>query len=131
MTQDLHPVISLRLFTDRKCFGPGVAALLHGVEGRRSLRAAAQAMGMAYSKAWRILHEAEEQLGFKLLDSTAGGRHGGGAVLTPEGARFLAAYDGWAAAVRAEAERLFAEQLGPWAGPELHPTGMQSDKTEE
>lgn len=131
MPQNLHPVISLRLFTDRKCFGPGVAALLHGVEERRSLRAAAQAMGMAYSKAWRILREAEAQLGFKLLDSTAGGRHGGGAVLTPEGARFLAAYDGWAAAVRAEAERLFAEQLGPWAGSEAAPAETQLYKTEE
>lgn len=131
MPDELHPVLTFRLFTDRKCFGPGVAALLHGVERLHSLRAAAQAMEMAYSKAWRILHEAEAQLGFKLLDSTAGGRHGGGAVLTPEGARFLAAYDGWAAAVRAEAERLFAAHLGPWAGSELHPTGMQSDKTEE
>ena len=131
MTQNLHPVISIRLFTDRKCFGPGVASLLHGVEGQRSLRAAAQAMGMAYSKAWRILHEAEEQLGFKLLDSTVGGKNGGGAVLTPDGARFLAAYDAWAAALRAEAERLFAEHLGPWTVPEAAPAETQSYKTEE
>ncbi len=131
MPQSLRPVISLRLFTDRKCFGPGVAALLHGVEGQRSLRAAAQEMGMAYSKAWRILHEAEEQLGFRLLDSTVGGKNGGGAVLTPEGARFLAAYDGWAAAARAEAERLFAQHLAPWAGPAVHPNETQSCETEE
>ena len=41
--------------------------------------AAAASMEMAYSKAWRIIHEAEEGFGFRLLDSTIGGRHGGGA----------------------------------------------------
>lgn len=116
MAQALHPVLTPRLFTDRKCFGPGVAALLHGVERLGSLRAAAQDMGMAYSKAWRILREAEDQLGFKLLASSAGGRNGGGARLTPEGERFLAAYEAWTAALRAQAESLFQSCFAPWLG---------------
>lgn len=70
MEQNLHPVLSVRLFTDEKCFGPGVAALLTLVKTCHSLRAAAMEMGMAYSKAWTILKNAEEQLGFKLLLST-------------------------------------------------------------
>ena len=115
MSDKLHPVLTLRLFTDRKCFGPGVAALLHGVEDLHSLRAAALSMEMAYSKAWRILHEAEDQLGFKLLALSAGGRNGGGAVLTPEGARFLAAYEAFRADLELQAERLFRERLAPWA----------------
>lgn len=77
MEQNLHPVLSVRLFTDEKCFGPGVAALLTLVKTCHSLRAAAMEMGMAYSKAWTILKNAEEQLGFKLLLSTTGGKHGG------------------------------------------------------
>ena len=120
MSEALHPVISLRLFTDRKCFGPGVATLLHRVEEHRSLRAAALSMEMAYSKAWRILREAEDQLGFKLLSSTAGGKNGGGAVLTEEGARFLAAYDACAAEVRAGAEASFRAHLGPWTEETKH-----------
>ena len=51
MEQKLHPVLSVRLFTDEKCFGPGVAALLTLVKTCHSLRAAAMEMGMAYSKA--------------------------------------------------------------------------------
>ena len=35
---------------------------------------------------------AEEQLGFKLLLSTTGGKHGGGAQLTEQGEALLAAY---------------------------------------
>ena len=93
----LHPVITVRLYTDEKCFGPGVAMLLERVERLRSLRSAAMDMDMAYSKAWTILRNAERQLGFKLISSTTGGRHGGGAVLTAEGERMLAAYNAYAA----------------------------------
>jgi len=93
-------------------FGPGVAALLEQVKERRSLRSAAGAMGMAYSKAWRIVHSAEEALHCKLLDSTIGGRHGGGAVLTPEGEALLAAYQSLRAEVDAYARERFQALFG-------------------
>lgn len=112
MRNDLRPVVSVRLFTDRKCFGPGVAELLRRVEERRSLRAAAQSMEMAYSKAWSVMKNAEEGLGVKLLLSSTGGKNGGGATLTDEARRLLAAYDNYCAALRAEADRLFAEEFG-------------------
>ena len=75
--------LSCRLFTDAKCFGPGVAQLLHAVQELHSLRAAALSMDMAYSKAWTIIKNSEKALGFSLLDSTTGGKGGGGAALTP------------------------------------------------
>lgn len=112
MEQKLHPVLSVRLFTDEKCFGPGVAALLTLVKTCHSLRAAAMEMGMAYSKAWTILKNAEEQLGFKLLLSTTGGKHGGGAALTPEGQALLSAYDQFCAELREYGDKLFAEKFG-------------------
>ena len=71
--EKMHYNISVRLFTAGKCFGPGMAALLSLVRERHSLRAAAAEMGMAYSKAWRILRDCEGALGFPLLDSTTGG----------------------------------------------------------
>ena len=76
--------LTVRIFTDRKCFGPGVAELLRRVRELHSLRAAAMSMGMAYSKAWTVVRNAEDGLGFHLLTSTAGGKHGGGAELTDE-----------------------------------------------
>ena len=107
MEQNLHPVLSVRLFTDEKCFGPGVAALLTLVKTCHSLRAAAMEMGMAYSKAWTILKNAEEQLGFKLLLSTTGGKHGGGAQLTEQGEALLAAYARDCQTLRDFAQRQF------------------------
>lgn len=106
----LRPALSLRIYKESaKCFGPGIAELLRRVQKAGSLRAAASDMGMAYSKAWRILNETEQALGgVLLLTRTTGGPHGGGAVLTPAGVDLLKRYTAYEAALQAEAKRLFA-----------------------
>ena len=106
--------LSCRLFTDAKCFGPGVAQLLHAVQELHSLRAAALSMDMAYSKAWTIIKNSEKALGFSLLDSTTGGKGGGGAALTPEGAQLLRAYDTFCSRLHDAADELFQEEFAPF-----------------
>ena len=113
---NLHPAVTLRLYTDQKCFGPGVAMLLRRVETLHSLRAAAMDMNMAYSKAWTILREAERGLGFPLLHSTTGGRHGGGAVLTADGRRLLKAYDICEQELKEHGQQLFEKYFTPLLG---------------
>lgn len=107
----LHAVVSMRLFTDQKCFGPGVAELLRHVDEQHSLRAAAQSMQMAYSKAWTIMKNAETGLGVKLLDKSTGGKNGGGAELTDDARRILAAYDRCCEKLRAYTSRLLSEEF--------------------
>lgn len=111
MEQRFRPVLSIRIFADEKCFGPGIAMLLKKVEEHHSLRAAAMSIGMAYSKAWTILKNSQQQLGFPLLYSTTGGKNGGGAKLTPEATALLAAYEEYCSALNREAERLFSEKF--------------------
>lgn len=107
MSNELHPVLTVRFFTDRKCFGPGVATLLHRVDAHHSLRRAAASMEMSYSKAWTIVKNAEDCLGFKLLHASTGGRNGGGAALTGEAVRLLEAYDTYCAELHRFAEEQF------------------------
>ena len=113
MDKDLHLKLTIRLYTDDhdRCFGPGIATLLHRVEEHRSLRAAAVSMNMAYSKAWRIIRTAEEVFGCPLLRSTTGGKNGGGAVLTPQGKRILTAYQEYIADLNAYGKAKFAEKF--------------------
>ncbi len=75
-----------------KFFGEGPCRLLEGVERTGSLRAAAQEMQMAYSKALHLLKHAEETLGFPLTERTIGGRGGGGSRLTPQAREFVEKY---------------------------------------
>lgn len=91
--EDLKPHIKLTI--DRpgarsdSAFGPGVAALCRGVRETGSLNAAAKNMGMAYSKAWRIVKDTEAALGVQMLIRD-GAR---GSYLTEEGTKLLDSYD--------------------------------------
>ena len=70
---------------------------------RGSLNRAAKRMGMAYSKAWRIVREAEAHLDCELLtrDGARGSR------LTPEGERALKGYQ----ELQREVDELIARRL--------------------
>ena len=78
-----------------KFFGEGPARLLQGVEKYGSLRAAATSMEMAYSKALKLLKQAEDALGFSLTARTTGGKTGGGSTLTTEGKQWLQQYEAY------------------------------------
>ena len=101
-------VITRVLFLDEdgeKFFGEGPCRLLHGVEETGSLRGAAQSMGMAYTKALKLIKHAAKALGFPLTARSAGGKDGGGSCLTPEGKEWLARYEAYRdACVRANRE---------------------------
>lgn len=108
----LRCVVTVRIHGEEKCFGPGVADLLERIDRLKSIRKATIEMNMAYSKAWRVVKTAQDQLGFPLLTSVTGGRGGGGAELTPDGRRFLATYRRFESAVREYADEAFVEFFG-------------------
>ena len=93
----MKPVTKI-IFTDDngiKFFGEGPFRLLCSVEKTGSLRAAAMEMEMAYSKASKLLKQAEANLGFSLTIRSTGGKDGGGSILTPEGKRWLRQYEAY------------------------------------
>ena len=92
-----------------KFFGEGPAWLLRGVEETGSLRAAALSMNMAYTKALKLIKNAESALGFALIHSTAGGRDGGGSRLTHQGKEWLARYEAYRDACTRANSRLYLE----------------------
>ena len=110
--KQLRCQVSVRIFGEEKCFGPGVADLLERVDRLKSLRKATIEMDMAYSKAWRIVKTAETNLGFPLLKSVTGGKGGGGAELTEDAKRFLVAYRQFEESVRSYADEAFVEIMG-------------------
>lgn len=107
MNEKLNTKLTIRLYKEGKCFGPGIAELLERIQERRSLRAAAQSMNMAYSKAWTMVRSCETALGRKLLLYATGGKHGGGAELTDDAVRLLAAYRAYCAQVQSYADEQF------------------------
>lgn len=92
-----------------KFFGEGPFQLLRAVEATGSLRAAAMSMGMAYTKALKVLKNAENALGFSLTVRTTGGKDGGGSQLTPEGKEWLLRYDNYRNACVQANHKLYQE----------------------
>lgn len=94
---------------NNKFFGEGPAQLLHAIEEYGSLRTAARSMGMAYTKALKILNNAEAILKFPLTTRRAGGKTGGGSQLTPEGKEWLTRYENYRDACIYANQQLYLE----------------------
>lgn len=94
---------------NEKFFGEGPWRLLRAVEETGSLNAAAASMDMAYTKAMKMLKNAEKALGFKLTERTVGGRNGGGSRPTAECLEWLERYEAYRAACIRENQRLYRE----------------------
>ncbi len=109
--EQLYPFIRLSIGNpaseSKSALGRGVADLCLGVRNTGSLNAAAKSMGMAYSKAWRIMKDTEAALGVMLLDRD--GAHG--SSLTPEGNIILDAYIEVEKILQEQAEKLLASRL--------------------
>lgn len=112
MGESLKYHMRLRVYRTGRSFGPGVSSLMKLVEERGSLSAACKEMGMAYSKAWRIIKAAEDDLGFPLMEGQSGGESGGRTILTERGKAFLDRYLKFEDGVRQQAEILFLQYFG-------------------
>lgn len=101
-----------------RAFGDGPARLLDGVQQAGSLRKAAAELGMSYNKAWRILHAAEQRLGFPLMDRSVGGNLGGGSQLTPQAKDLLERYRALLIDADAALDAVFQKHFCDWVDPE-------------
>jgi molybdate transport system regulatory protein len=72
--------------------GPGKIALLEAIRSTGSISGAARALGMSYRRAWLLVEEVNRTLREPAVTAEMGGRHGGGAVVTPVGERVLGLY---------------------------------------
>lgn len=86
---------SIRIITrviekGERVFGTGKADLLERIAAEGSISKAAKAMDMSYSRAWQLVDAMNQSFRQPLVESTAGGKKGGGAVLTEMGKDVLA-----------------------------------------
>lgn len=89
----LPTTLSLRIdFPGGGRLGPGKAALLQGIAETGSIRSAADALGMSYPKALKLVEQMHADFSAPLIHSHHGGRDRGGSELTDAGKTILAAY---------------------------------------
>ena len=77
----------------------------------RSAKAAAARMELSYTKAWKILNRAEQELDTNLITRVSGGRNGGSSTLTETGEEAVRAFREMEAKLSACADKLLNEHL--------------------
>jgi molybdate transport system regulatory protein len=79
-------------FGDQCSVGIGKVELLEAIDRTGSLSQAARALKMSYRRAWLLMADLNSSFDEAVVDTVTGGAHGGGAALTPFGARLVAGY---------------------------------------
>ena len=115
----MQPMIKVFLCTDdgARFFGEGPYMLLQGVAKHGSLRASSLEMGMAYTKALELMHNAEAALGVSLTKKTIGGKGGGGSQLTDAAKELMMRYEQYETACAEANSRLFATFFDSFTPP--------------
>jgi molybdate transport system regulatory protein len=74
-------------------FGRGRRFLLEAIDTHGSINRAAREVDISFRKAWGYIKAMEDRLGMKLVERQAGGKNGGGALLTDEARDMLRKYE--------------------------------------
>jgi molybdate transport system regulatory protein len=72
--------------------GPGKAELVERIARTGSISAAAREMGMSYRRAWQLVESLNATFREAVVSTAICGKRGGGAQVTPFGARLVAEY---------------------------------------
>jgi formylmethanofuran dehydrogenase subunit E len=93
-------------------FGKGRRLLLEAIDAHGSINRAAGEVGISFRKAWGHIKAMEDRFGVKLVLRQAGGRNGGGAVITPEAKEFLSRFKRLEEGLREFADERFMKIFG-------------------
>ncbi len=83
--------------------------LLKHIAKNKSLKAASDDLGISYRKAWGDLKNAEELLGYQLLEKQRGGKSGGTSIITDKARKLIEAYEALQQTFDDQAEAAFKE----------------------
>lgn len=109
---DLAFDVQVNLNKFSRCFDGELARFLEAVEETGSMLGACQLREISYSKGWKMVKNAEDQLGIEFLVRQAGGSKGGVSFLTGEGKAFLRKYRELEERLEQYAERAFRDIFG-------------------
>lgn len=97
------------LCREEDCIDKNTADFLEAVEKTGSMLGACELQKLSYSKGWKMVKKAEDQLGFPFLSRQSGGKKGGFSTLTEEGKDFLLRYRRMERIILEAAQKAFEE----------------------
>ncbi|QDR82192.1 NTP transferase domain-containing protein [Sporomusa termitida] len=105
--QILHPFLRISIENESLFFNSRTKLLLILIQDTHSVRSACRHIALSYSKAWNMINQLEQALGYAVVARKHGGSNGGKTYLTAEGAQFLAKFQQFEENVRQYAKNEF------------------------
>lgn len=103
----MRPQVKVRLIKRKPFFGPGTVTLLKQIDGLGSVKEACIRTNISYSKGWKMIHSAEDELGYEIVGRQPGGKNGGAAFLTDKGKKLLFLFEEYEAQVEKAAYEIY------------------------
>ena len=103
----LHPFVRISIEKESMFFNSRTKLLLILIQDTNSVRSACRHIALSYSKAWIMLNDLEQELGYAVVQRKHGGSNGGKTYLTSEGIEFLEKYQKFEQNVREYAKDEF------------------------
>ena len=88
----LTPSVKISIDKETVFFNSRLKLLLFLLADLQSVRQACQHMGLSYQKAWDMLNQLEQELGYAVVERQHGGKSGGNTRLTEKGCRLMYAF---------------------------------------
>jgi molybdate transport system regulatory protein len=88
---EIHARLRVRL-GDKTALGPGKIELPESVQQTGSITKAAKRMGMSYMRAWELIQTMNQCFKEPIIQTSRGGKDGGGAQITEVGRQALLLY---------------------------------------
>ena len=85
----LHPILTFGIGHETPFFNARLKLLLFLIEDLNNVRKACDTMALSPGKAWDMINELEDKLGYTVVKRRRGGRNGGKTFLTEDGRQFL------------------------------------------
>lgn len=90
--QMIHSFVKINIEREKLFFDARSKLLFNLINETNSVKVACKHMSISYSKAWNIIKDVENALGYTVVTRKQGGNHGGKTVLNDKGLSFLKAY---------------------------------------
>lgn len=103
----MRPQVKVQLVNKKPFFDAGMINLLKLIGSLGSVKEACDKAGISYSKGWSMIHLAEKELGYEIVERKQGGKSGGQAQVTQKGFELLKNFERYEAEVIKEAEFLY------------------------
>lgn len=110
--QMLRPKTKIVLAKENEFIDEKSAMLLNLINETNSVKLACERLNISYRKAWNILNNMEDQLGFQVVIRYQGGAEGGHSILTEEGKEFLRCYMLFIKEAESSIQKAFDEIFG-------------------